>query len=57
VDIWWMKEVFGEQLLCYFVWEIMLGAYSHFAAEESLVNLDLEEGVTVNVIGDVHGVY
>jgi len=53
--IQWFKD--GKNLPRRYVWEIVLGAYSHFAAEESLVNLDLEEGVTVDVIGDVHGAY
>jgi len=53
--IQWFKD--GKTLPRRYVWEIVLGAYSHFAAEESLVNLDLEEGVTVDVIGDVHGSY
>jgi serine/threonine-protein phosphatase 5 len=51
--IQWFKD--GKSLPRRYVWEIVLGAYSHFAAEESLVNLDLEDGVTVDVIGDVHG--
>jgi len=51
--IQWFKD--GKALPRRYVWEIVLGAHSHFAAEESLVTLDLEEGVTVDVIGDVHG--
>lgn len=38
-----------------YVWEIVLGAHSHFVQEESLVTLNLEEGMTCDVIGDVHG--
>ncbi len=38
-----------------YVWEIVLGAHAHFAQEQSLVNLDLEDGMTCDVIGDVHG--
>jgi serine/threonine-protein phosphatase 5 len=53
--IQWFKD--GKTLPRRYVWEIVLGAYSHFAAEESLVDLDLGEGVTVDVIGDVHGSY
>ncbi|KAI0790789.1 Metallo-dependent phosphatase-like protein [Abortiporus biennis] len=49
----WFKE--GKTLPRRYVWEIALGAHDIFAQEESLVNLDLEDGVTVDVIGDVHG--
>ena len=38
-----------------YVWEIVLGAHSYFEKEESLVTLDIEDGATVDVIGDVHG--
>jgi len=51
--IQWFKD--GKTLPRRYVWEIVLGAYQYFAAEESLVNLDLEDDVTVDVIGDVHG--
>jgi len=34
-----------------YVWEIILGAHKHFEAEESLVKLDIEEGMTCDVIG------
>ncbi len=37
------------------MWEIVLGAHSYFAQEESLVQVDIEEGMTIDVIGDVHG--
>lgn len=40
-----------------YVWEIILGAHAIFAAEESLVQLPVEDGMTVDVIGDVHGIY
>ena len=53
--IQWFKD--GKALPRRYVWEIVLGAHSHFAAEESLVDLDLEDGVTVDVIGDVHGAF
>ncbi|KAH7929902.1 phosphoprotein phosphatase [Leucogyrophana mollusca] len=49
----WFKA--GKNLPRRYVWEIVLGAHTHFVAEESLVNLDLEEGMTCDVIGDVHG--
>lgn len=51
--IQWFKD--GKSLPRRYVWEIVLGAYALFAAEESLVKLDLEEGMTCDVIGDVHG--
>ena len=38
-----------------YVWEIILGAHNAFAKEESLVTIDLENGVDCDVIGDVHG--
>lgn len=38
-----------------YVWEIALGAYSAFEKEPSLVELTLESGKSVDVIGDVHG--
>lgn len=53
--IQWFKD--GKALPRRYVWEIVLGAHTHFAAEESLVKLDLEDGMTVDVIGDVHGIY
>ncbi|KAJ7072106.1 Metallo-dependent phosphatase-like protein [Mycena amicta] len=49
----WFKE--GKALPKRYVWEIVLGAHDHFASEESLVTVDIEDGVTCDVIGDVHG--
>ena len=49
----WFKD--GKNLPKRYVWEIVLGAYEQFAKEESLVNLDIEEDITCDVIGDVHG--
>ena len=49
----WFKD--GKPLPRRYVWEIVLGAHGHFASEESLVTLEVEEGMTVDVIGDVHG--
>ncbi|TFK44404.1 protein phosphatase 5 [Crucibulum laeve] len=51
--ILWFKE--GKALPKRYVWEIVLGAYEKFSSEDSLVNVDLEEGTTCDVIGDVHG--
>ncbi|KAJ3829954.1 phosphoprotein phosphatase [Lentinula raphanica] len=49
----WFKN--GKTLPKRYVWEIVLGAYEHFFKEESLVTVDIAEGVTCDVIGDVHG--
>lgn len=49
----WFKS--GKNLPKRYAWEIILGACSHFVKEESLVSLDVEEGMTCDVIGDVHG--
>jgi hypothetical protein len=49
----WFKD--GKTLPKRYVWEIVLGAHEQFVKEESLVNLNIEEGVTCDVIGDVHG--
>ena len=49
----WFKA--GKTLPKRYVWEIVLGAHELFAKEESLVNVDIPEGMTVDVIGDVHG--
>lgn len=49
----WFKA--GKTLPRRIVWEIVLGAYDCFCKEESLVNVDLAEGETCDVIGDVHG--
>ncbi|KAF5351642.1 hypothetical protein D9756_007546 [Leucocoprinus leucothites] len=51
--IQWFKD--GKTLPKRYVWEIALGAHRAFAAEESLVEVSVEDGVTVDVIGDVHG--
>ena len=47
----------GKTLPKRYVWEIALGAYSVFEKESSLVELTLESGKSVDVIGDVHGTY
>ena len=49
----WFKE--GKSIPKRYVWEIVLGAYEAFTKEESLVDIALEEGMTCDVIGDVHG--
>ena len=50
----WFKQ--GKKISRRYAWEIVLGAHSYFVKEESLVNLDLGDGVICDVIGDVHGV-
>lgn len=47
----------GKALPKRYVWEIALGAYSVFEKEPSLVDLTLENGKSIDVIGDVHGVF
>jgi serine/threonine-protein phosphatase 5 len=47
----------GQALPKRYVWEIALGAYSIFEKESSLVELTLEGGRDVDVIGDVHGMF
>jgi serine/threonine-protein phosphatase 5 len=49
----WFKD--GKTIPKRYVWEIVLGAYEHFAKDDSLVDVNLEAGVTCDVIGDVHG--
>ncbi|KAF8894057.1 phosphoprotein phosphatase [Infundibulicybe gibba] len=49
----WFKS--GKSLPKRYVWEIVLGAHRYFSQEESLVDVSLEDGVTCDVIGDVHG--
>jgi hypothetical protein len=49
----WFKD--GGALPRRYVWEIVLGAHKHFEAEESLVNVDIEEGMTCDVIGSFSG--
>ncbi|KAJ3490364.1 hypothetical protein NLI96_g1484 [Meripilus lineatus] len=49
----WFKQ--GKTLPRRYVWEIALGAHDHFTNEDSLVSVDIEEGTTIDVIGDVHG--
>lgn len=51
----WFKD--GKTLPRRYVWEIILGAYNQFTKEESLVEVSIEDGVTCDVIGDVHGQY
>ena len=46
----WFKD--GHALPRRYVWEIVLGAHRHFEAEESLVEVHLEDGMTCDVIGE-----
>ena len=51
--IQWFKD--GKKLPRRYAWEIVLGAHEHFVKEESLVDVKIENDVTIDVIGDVHG--
>jgi serine/threonine-protein phosphatase 5 len=51
--IQWFKD--GKALSRRYAWEIILGAHDHFVKEESLVDVKIENDVTIDVIGDVHG--
>ncbi|TFY81347.1 hypothetical protein EWM64_g2659 [Hericium alpestre] len=51
--IQWFKD--GKALPRRYVWEIVLAAHDQFASEDSLVDVRLDEGETIDVIGDVHG--
>ena len=51
----WFKD--GKTLAKRYVWEIVFGAHEHFVKEESLVDVDIPEDVTIDVIGDVHGTH
>lgn len=49
----WFKG--GKTLPKRYVWEIALGAHKAFSTEESLVEVPVRDGITIDVIGDVHG--
>lgn len=49
----WFKN--GKTLPRRYVWEIVLGCYKELIKEESLTDMMLEQGVTCDVIGDLHG--
>jgi len=51
--IQWFKE--GKNIAKRYAWEIVFGAYEIFSKEDSLVTISIPEGVTIDVIGDVHG--
>jgi serine/threonine-protein phosphatase 5 len=51
----WFKS--GKTLPKRYVWEIALGAHEHFLKEESLVDVHIPQGATIDIIGDVHGIY
>ncbi|KAI0675292.1 Metallo-dependent phosphatase-like protein [Trametes maxima] len=53
--IQWFKD--GKTIPRRYVWEIVLGAHSYFAKDDSLVEVNIEDGATIDVIGDVHGQY
>ncbi|GAA6006865.1 PP5 family serine/threonine-protein phosphatase [Rhodotorula paludigena] len=45
----------GKLLPKRIAWQILLGAYEILKEEESMVDVSIPEGQTVDVIGDVHG--
>ena len=49
----WFKE--GKRLPLRYVWQIMLGAHRAFMQEGSMVEYNIPEGQTIDVIGDTHG--
>ncbi|KAF9523995.1 Metallo-dependent phosphatase-like protein [Crepidotus variabilis] len=51
--ITWFKD--GKAIAKRYVWEIVMAAHDIFIKEESLVDVEIPEGVTCDVIGDVHG--
>lgn len=51
----WFKD--AKALPRRYAWEIVLGAHNHFVKEESLVDVKVENDVTIDVIGDVHGAF
>jgi serine/threonine-protein phosphatase 5 len=52
-----MMQLFkdGKTIPRRYAWEIILGAHDRFVKEESLVEVKVENDVTIDVIGDVHG--
>jgi len=51
--ITWFKE--GKNIPRRYAWEIILAAHSLFAEEGTVVDVHLQDGMTCDVIGDVHG--
>jgi len=51
----WFKN--GKVLAQRVVWEIVLAVWSACVEEESMTEVLLEEGMTCDVIGDIHGQY
>lgn len=51
----WFKD--GKALPKRYVWEIILGAYALFEKEPTMVDVLLEKGKSIDVIGDVHGLF
>jgi serine/threonine-protein phosphatase 5 len=49
----WFKA--GKTLPRRYVWEIILGCNAVVSKEQSLTDMELEKGVTCDVIGDTHG--
>lgn len=51
----WFKA--GKTLHRRYVWEIVLGCYNALLKEESLTDIVLEENMTCDIIGDIHGTF
>ncbi|KAK4702839.1 serine/threonine-protein phosphatase 5, partial [Phenoliferia sp. Uapishka_3] len=51
----WFKD--GKVLPRRIAWQIVLGAQEVLASEKTLVECEVPEGETINVIGDTHGQY
>ncbi|GAA5992906.1 hypothetical protein JCM10908_001399 [Rhodotorula pacifica] len=51
----WFKD--GQIIPRRTAWQILLGAFDVLRQEETLVDVPIPEGQTVDVIGDVHGQY
>jgi len=49
----WFRK--GKTLHRRYVWEIVLGCYNELMKEESLTDIVLDQGMTCDVIGDIHG--
>jgi serine/threonine-protein phosphatase 5 len=51
--IQWFKD--GKTLPWRYTWEIIPKAHDHFVKEESLVYVNIEKDVTIDIIRDIHG--
>lgn len=51
----WFRE--GKVIPKRHAWEIVLGAWEALSREDSLVDVRVQEGEVVDVVGDTHGQY